>query len=128
MARKPLLSIVHLELEHDLRTVSARSSSLRRIIKRYKVKEREVVCYINRAMSRFRLVLLLGGVGYLLVPETDEGSKLSVFLRLSEEMGRWTKFARDGDAVVAVSNITAVRIEHRRKWAKRPKKKGQKRR
>jgi hypothetical protein len=122
--RKPLLSIVHLELEHDLRTVSARSSSMRRVIKAHSVGDREVVCYINRAMTRFRLVLSLGGVAYLVVPETDEKSKLSIFLQLSEEMSRWTRFAEDEKAIGEVSAITSTKIERRNRRKSEQSKKG----
>ncbi len=82
------LQIVGCEDETDLRTVSARTTFLRRTDRKYKMKDLSAVCYTNRLRTRFRLVVKMKGLLLMCVPEVDDKQKYSTYLRISETLTR----------------------------------------
>jgi hypothetical protein len=72
----------------DLRFVVARSTYLKKIAELFKLRNNEAVCSTNKALTRFRLVLKINKSIFMCIPEIDEQSKLSIFLRISEELAR----------------------------------------
>ncbi len=85
MAEK-YLSVVGFEDDVDLRTISGRSSFLRRVERSYKMKDLGVVCFTNKVHTRFRLVLKIRGVMLMCVPEIDDKTKYSTYLRVNEAL------------------------------------------
>jgi len=80
------LRIKGCEDEVDLRTVSARVSLLRRVERKYKMNDLDVVCFTNRLRTRFRLVLKVRRVMLMCVPEIDDKTKYSTYLRVNEAL------------------------------------------
>jgi hypothetical protein len=48
----------------------------------------DAVLYTNQLITRFRLVMAIDGVGFLCIPEIDEMSKHSLYLKISEVLSR----------------------------------------
>lgn len=114
------LSIKGCEDEIDLRTVSARTTFLKRMDRNYKMKDLDVVCFTNKLRTRFRLVLKVRDVMLMCVPEVeaDQRRKYSMYLRVSESLAKLGGLAT---AVVKLGDLTdftkerIVRIKKRRK-------------
>lgn len=128
MARARPMTIVSLEMDTDLRTISARRKFLRKVARGYKLKNRQSVCYVNKAMSRFRLVTNLEGAVFLIMPEIDEGAKLSVFLEISRTLTRLSRGRPIQSKFGDLHENTKIRIARRKELAKKraAKKKGAK--
>jgi len=91
--KKQYLNIVYFADDIDLRTVTAQSTYLRRTARMFDLQPYECLCYTNRARTRFRLILKTdGGPGavFLCIPEIDQKSKYSVYLRISETLASLT--------------------------------------
>jgi hypothetical protein len=121
------LTIVHAEDEVDLRTVVARSAYLRRIASKYSLKPYECVCFTNKKRTRFRLILRVSGdpgAVFLCIPEIDEKSKYSIYLKVSETLARLTGLQ---DIKVhffdELTEYTKRRIQRSKAWHKARKKK-----
>jgi len=72
----------------DLRRVVTKSGYLREIANRFKLKTMQAVCFTNKSQTRFRLIFKVRDSVFLCSPEVDDTSKLSVYLRISEELAR----------------------------------------
>jgi len=70
----------------DLRTVVSKSGYLRNVADRYHLRGNEAACFTNKAQTRFRLVFKVKNSVFLCIPEIDDSNRLSVFLRISEEL------------------------------------------
>jgi len=87
------LTIVAALDDIDLRTVVARSAYLRRVSRKWNLAPYECVCFTNKARTRFRLVFNVGGSAnsvFLCIPEIDQKSKYSVYLKMSETLASLT--------------------------------------
>lgn len=82
------LRIKGCEDEIDLRTISARTSLLKKMERRYKMRDLDVVCFTNRVRTRFRLILKIRGLMLMCVPEIDDKTKYSTYLRVNETLAR----------------------------------------
>jgi len=85
------MRIVACEDRTDLRTITARSKFLRKVDKEFHLKNDQAVCYTNKVMTRFRLVFKFGNAVFMCIPEIDEQSKYSIYLRISEELSTLTR-------------------------------------
>jgi hypothetical protein len=72
----------------DLRTITSQSAFLQETIKKYHMQHLDAVLYTNQLITRFRLVMAIDGVGFLCIPEIDEMSKHSLYLKISEVLSR----------------------------------------
>jgi hypothetical protein len=72
----------------DLRTVTSQSHFLQEEIKKYHMQHLDGILYTNVLLTRFRLILNLHGTGFLCIPEIDEMSKHSLYLRISEVLSK----------------------------------------
>jgi hypothetical protein len=82
----------------DLRTVTSQSSFLQEEIRKHRLQSLDAVLYTNALLTRFRMVMNLNGCGVLVIPEIDEMSNHSLYLRISEKMS-------------ALSGINRVRVQ-----------------
>lgn len=128
MAKQQHLTVVHAEDEVDLRTVVSQSAYLRRVAAKYNLKPFECVCFTNKARTRFRLVFKISSVGdkngpgmiFMCIPEIDQKSKYSVYLRISESLAELSGLARVQTVFNDLSEYTRERM---RRAAKRRKSK-----
>ena len=97
----------------DLRTVVSKSQYLQGVARSYALKHQESVCFTNKARTRFRLVLRVHETVFLCIPEIDEKSKLSVYLRISEELAKLAQLKDTRIKLELVTNFTKLRIENR---------------
>ena len=72
----------------DLRTVTSQSHFLQEEIKKYHMQHLDGILYTNVLLTRFRLILNLHGTGFLCIPEIDDISKHSLYLRISEVLSK----------------------------------------
>ena len=86
----------------DLRKITSQSYFLQDQIKEFKLKHLDAVLYSNKLLTRFRLVMNLDGTGFLCIPEIDEVSKHSLYLRVSETLARLSKITH---VVVNINDI-----------------------
>ena len=118
------MKIVAYEDRIDLRTVRSRTLYLNRISKAYELRNSEAVCFTNKALTRFRLIFKFNNVVFLCIPEVDEKSNLSIYLRVSEQLAKLAglKDVRVEFDLLAVH--TKTRITRRKgRTKKSPKKK-----
>lgn len=112
------LTIVHAEDETDLRTVVAQSTYLRRIARKYGLQQNECVCFTNKARTRFRLVFKVGGSAnavFLCIPEIDQKSKYSVYLKMSETLAYLTGVSQIQVMFSDLADFTKGRIQRSNK-------------
>lgn len=86
----------------DLRKITSQSIFLQEQIKQYHLQHLDCVLYTNQLLTRFRLVLNLFGTGLLCIPEIDEVSKHSLYLRISEVL---SKLSGVSHVVVNINDI-----------------------
>lgn len=86
----------------DLRTITSQSNFLQEQIKKYHLQHMDAILYTNSAITRFRLIFNAEGLGYLVIPECDEVSKHSLYLRISEHL---SKLAGATHVVVNIDDI-----------------------
>lgn len=73
------------QVDHiDLRKITAQGRFLYRMMKRYRLKHLQCVCFTNKAQTRFRLIVNINGMPFLDLPPIDEQSKHSLYLKVSE--------------------------------------------
>lgn len=96
--------------EMDLRKVISKSGYLRKIAAAYNLGNREAVCFTNRAFTRFRLIMKVRNSVFLCIPEIDEASNLSVYLRISEELAYLSGMTSVRFHLNALTNFTRKRI------------------
>jgi hypothetical protein len=108
--------------EYDLRMVVGKSQYLRRMARYHKLKNNEAICFTNRALTRFRLILKINDSLFMCIPEIDEQNKLSVYLRISEELASMASMQKNVIQLNLVSDKTRKRIALRKKRAANAKK------
>ena len=117
------LKIAECEDDIDLRTISARATFLRRLERRYKLKDLDVVCFTNKTRTRFRLVLKIRGLMLMCVPEVDDRTKYSTYLRVNETLTRLGGLKSAIVKLDKLSDFTKTRIARIKKRERnRPKK------
>jgi hypothetical protein len=117
------LRIAECEDDIDLRTISARTTFLRRLDRRYKLKDLDVVCFTNKARTRFRLVMKMRTLLMMCVPEIDDQTKHSTYLRVNETLARLGGLKSAIVKLDELSTFTKARIERIKKIKQgRPKK------
>jgi len=99
--------------EMDLRKVISKSGYLRKIAAAYNLGNREAVCFTNRAFTRFRLIMKVRNSVFLCIPEIDEASHLSVYLRISQELAHLSGMKSVRFHLNALTNFTRNRIATR---------------
>ena len=112
------LTIIAAEDEIDLRTVVAQSTYLRRIARKYRLEQNECVCFTNKARTRFRIVFKVGGstdAVFLCIPEIDQKSKYSVYLKMSETLAYLTGVSQVQVMFGDLAEFTKGRIQRRNK-------------
>jgi hypothetical protein len=72
----------------DLRKITSQSHFLQEEIKKYHMQHLDCVLYTNEPLTRFRLILNIHSTGFLCIPEIDEISKHSLYLRISEVLSK----------------------------------------
>jgi len=118
------MKIIAYEDRVDLRKVTAKSKYLRHVARTYKVKDQQAVCFTNKALNRFRLVFKINNALFMCVPEIDETSKYSVYLRISEELSALTGIKSKIHVQLGLlSEFTKERIKRQHKHRRRAKKK-----
>ncbi len=86
----------------DLRKITSQSYFLQDQIKQFHMQHLDAVLYSNQLLTRFRLILNLHGTGFLCIPEIDEVSKHSLYLRVSETL---SKLSGVSHVVVNIADI-----------------------
>jgi len=86
----------------DLRKITSQSYFLQEQIKQFNMHHLDAVLYCNQLLTRFRLILNLHGTGFLCIPEIDEVSKHSLYLRVSETL---SKLSGVSHVVVNIADI-----------------------
>ena len=86
----------------DLRKITSQSLFLRDQIKQFHLQHLDCVLYTNQLLTRFMLVLNLFDTGILCIPEIDEVSKHSLYLRVSEMLA---KLSGVSHVVVSIRDI-----------------------
>lgn len=86
----------------DLRKITSQSIFLQDQLKQFHLQHLDCILYTNQLLTRFRLVLNLFGTGFLCIPEIDEVSKHSLYLRISEVL---TKLSGVSHVVVNIKDI-----------------------
>lgn len=111
------LRIMGYEDDVDLRTVSARTTRLRSIARKYKLQDLGVVVFTNRVRTRFRLVLQIRGLVLVCSPEVEMSSKnkYSMYLRVSDALARLGGLTSDVVELKKVGEYTEQRIARIRK-------------
>jgi hypothetical protein len=97
----------------DLRTVVSKSLYLQGMSRHFELQHQEAVCFTNKARTRFRLILKIHETVFLCIPEIDEKSKLSVYLRISEELAKLAQLKDTRIKLELVTSVTRERIERR---------------
>ena len=77
------------------------------------MKNGEAICFTNKMKNRFRLILRMSNMNFMAIPETDEGSKLSIYLRVSEELARLAGVTQPRIELGRLADITNKRLERR---------------
>lgn len=123
------MRIVGCEDRKDLRTVTAKSVYLKKVARECHLKNNEAFCFTNKAMTRFRLVYKINKALFMCVPEIDEQSKYSVYLKISEQLAAFAgiKSVVKFDVFTAVAKARIKRQKGRKKAAARKAKKVKKR-
>jgi len=80
------MQIVGCEDRKDLRTVVSKSRYLRKVAKEYRLRNNQAICFTNKTMTRFRLVFKVNNALFMCVPEIDEQSQYSVYLKISDQL------------------------------------------
>ena len=83
------MHIVGCEDRKDLRTVTAKSAYLKKVARECHLRDGEAFCFTNKALTRFRLVFKINKALFMCVPEIDEQSKYSVYLKISEQLAQF---------------------------------------
>lgn len=86
----------------DLRKITSQSYFLQEQLKQYHMQHLDAILYSNQLLTRFRLILNLHGTGFLCMPEIDEVSKHSLYLRVSETL---SKLSGVSHVVVNIADI-----------------------
>lgn len=81
------LELVSWEREVDLRKVSHRAGWLRRVTKKFKLKNGQAVLYSNKAWDRFRAVQLINGLPVVILFPVEESYELR--RALFEQLAAW---------------------------------------
>jgi hypothetical protein len=81
------LELVAWEHEVDLRTVSHKAAWLKKVAKKYKLKNGQAVLYSNKAWDRFRAVQLINGLPIVLLFPVEETYELRH--ALFEQIAAW---------------------------------------
>lgn len=105
MGRKPTRKSIRIVRSFDcvdLRKITSQSYFLQEQIKQFHMQHLDAVLYSNQLLTRFRLILNLHGTGFLCMPEIDEVSKHSLYLRVSETL---SKLSGVSHVVVNISDI-----------------------
>jgi hypothetical protein len=95
----------------DLRSITSQSSFLQETIKKYHLQHLDAVLYTNTAITRFRLVMNIQGTGFLCIPEIDEMSKHSLYLKISEVLSRLSGVSHVVVSIKDISTKIKERIE-----------------
>jgi hypothetical protein len=82
------MKIVACEDRVDLRTIVSKSAFLNLVCTEFNLKNGQAVCFTNKAMTRFRLVFKVSNVLFMCIPEIDEKSQYSVYLKISETLAK----------------------------------------
>jgi copper chaperone CopZ len=99
----------------DLRFVNAKHSYLQKIIHQYNLSPGEAVCFTNKAQTRFRLIMNIRGCGFLAIPEVDEKNKLSIYLKISEELAKMAGIKDVKLELNLVKQTTTKRIRRKKR-------------
>jgi len=116
---KKYLSIKGCEDDIDLRIISSRATFLRRIEKKYKMKNFDVVCFTNKTHTRFRLVLKIQGMTLMCIPEIEDTAKYSTYLKVNKALANLGGFS---PAVVKLETLAEYTKDRIKKIDKRYRK------
>jgi hypothetical protein len=86
----------------DLRKITSQSYFLQDQIKQFHMQHLDAVLYTNQLLTRFRLILNLHSTGFLCIPEIDEMSHHSLYLKISETL---SKLSGVSHVVVDIADI-----------------------
>jgi len=118
--------IIECEDRVDLRTINSKSMFLKHIEKQYALKNNQAICFTNKLMTRFRLVMKIRNMMFMCIPEVDDKSKYSVYLKISETLAKLAG-VKPRIQLNLYAAETQERIERQRKRAKKSKAKYSKR-
>lgn len=90
MAARTGIKIIAYTDKVDLRTVKTQSSYVKSQIRKYNLGHMEAALFVNKAQTRFRLLLNVNDMGMVCCPEIDERTKYSLYLKISETMATLT--------------------------------------
>jgi len=120
--KKSPIRIVGYTSRVDLRKCTARKNYLDKLAKHFKMKNGEAICFTNKAQNRFRLVMKMNDMMFMCVPEIDnQDNKLSIYLRVSEELSRLAGLREPRIELELLANSTRERITRRAALRRRRK-------
>lgn len=126
-ARGSPISIVHVEDDANLRTVSWNQGFLDEVKDEYRLTHGKAVLYVNVAQDRFRLVVCFYGMAMLLLPPiTDADRRLSLYLQVSQYLRKFSGYAKLQSFLSDQIENTKERIERRKRLAQAAKKRRRK--
>jgi len=126
-ARGSPLRIIEVEEDTNLRTISWNQRFLDKVKDQKSLKHGQAILYVNVAQDRFRLVVNFYGMAMLLLPPvTDADRRLSLYLRVSQYLRKFSGFAKLQGFLSEQIESTKERIERRKKLAKTAKKRRKK--
>lgn len=68
----------------DLRKIVGRGQFLKNVEVEHRMQDRDFVAYSNKAMTRFRLVMKIGGIVVYCVPQISDEDQFSLYLKINE--------------------------------------------
>ena len=116
------MRIIACEDKTDLRTINARHAFLSKVDKEFHLKNNQAVCYTNKIMTRFRLVFKFSNALFMCIPEIDEQSKYSIYLKISEQLSKLTHVKGVSLKFDFFTDYTKQRIVRQQKRKKSKKK------
>jgi hypothetical protein len=123
------INIIHVEEDANLRHVSWNQTFLDAVKDSFRLTHGKAVLYVNIKQDRFRLVVCFYGMAMLLLPPiTDADRKLSLYLNVSKYLRKFSsgKYGKLHAFLDAQIKDTQVRIERRKKLAKKATKRRKK--
>jgi len=106
----------------DLRKITAQGKFLYRMMKRYKLRHLQCVCFTNKTQTRFRLIVNINGMPFLDLPPIDEQAKHSLYLKVSDWLAARARLSSTRLRLKKFSQRAKDRIERSKKRKKRKKK------
>lgn len=108
-----LLSIVAYKDEQNLIKVTWNQKFLEQIKREYTLKHQDAVLFVNKAEDRFRIVACFYGLAVLVLPPTESEQRLSLFLKVSQFLRRFSNTEKMNTYLTNEIELTKDRLERR---------------